>query len=382
MLLESQNQFIEDYFKPLSRGEGRELPAGYKEMYAKWQTAYPGLTHLSPNEEGVALTDFIDTEVKKIETSLIPGDTLVDQKNKKLIARGQVVLASEDGGKTFNKLVKPEDLTTTKGENLLFLSPTLRSTTTDVHELMNEQVLLHSANNLTSQNYLVLKGFIQNNTIHLEVKTPRLVDYNVLIDTTQKFDKPMNYVFVNKEGAAKNIPETQLAERYGQPEIDPTLRPLSRDQIIAMEISDRNSKDKLNTLGAVLSVVPSWANKQDERHENALQQRGQVHESLSSSPQNQHATNVRQEKQRFQDSKIGEKNMPNQVSTNQKQETQTNTQEKYTPNIPVSNKNQKKSSIHPSTKRGAAVGLGLGALAGGTVFAAGSSASIFTSIFT
>lgn len=385
MLLESQNQFIEDYLKPLSRGEVRELPAGYKEMFAKWQTAYPGLTHLSPHEQAVSFADFLDTEVKKIETSLVPGDTLVDQKNKKLIARGQVVLASADAGKTFNKLVKPEDLATTKGENLQFLSPTLRSTTTDVHELMNEQVLLHAANNLVSQNYLVVKGFIQNNTIHLEVKTPRLVDYNVLIDTTQKFDKPMNYVFVNKEGTARNIPETQLAEKYGQPEIDPTLRPLSQDQIIALEISDRNAKDKLRTLGGILSVVPDWTNKQDKNNAAAMQHRGQVNESLQ---QNSHGLNlpkishVTAEKQKFQDSKIVEQNIPKQVSTNNKQETQANTKEKYSPNIPVNNKKQKQSSIHPSTKKGAAVGLGLGAIAGGTVFAAGSGASIFTSIFT
>ena len=102
-----------------------------------------------------------------------------------------------------------------------------------------------------------------------------------------------------------------------------------------------------------------------------------MHESLSSSLQNQHATNVGQEKQRFQDSKIGEKNMPNQVSTNQNKKLQ-----QYSIYTKYSVSNKKKSSIHPSTKRGAAVGLGLGALAGGTVFAAGSSASIFTSIFT
>ena len=92
MLLESQNQFIEDYFKPLSRGEGRELPVGYKEMYAKWQL----LIHVShifrPMKKGSCSTDFIDTEVKKNRNKPHSRRYPCRSKNKKLIARGQVVL--------------------------------------------------------------------------------------------------------------------------------------------------------------------------------------------------------------------------------------------------------------------------------------------------
>ncbi len=381
MLLESQNQFIEDYLKPLSRGEVRELPAGYKDMYAKWQTAYPGLTHLSPHEQAVSFADFLDTEVKKIETSLVPGDTLVDQKNKKLISQGKVVLASTDGGKTFNKLVKPEDLATTKGENLQFLSPTLRTSTTDVHELMNEQVLLHAANNLTSQNYLVQKGFIQNNTIHLEVKTPRLVDYNVLIDTTQKFDKPMNYVFVNKEGTAKNIPETQLAEKYGQPEIDPTLRPMSHEELGAAMIGMHDSKQKQVMMGAGVS---SLNNSNGLDHEGAHKESQALKAfdaakaaslinlanfaGAASNAQQQSASgaqHVRDAKQRFENSKKNNEKKP-QDEQKQKDGSQNWGQQNT---AQLNTQNKKQSGYSPETKQAAGVGIGIGTAVAASVAA-------------
>lgn len=373
MLLESQNQFIEDYLKPLSRGEAREMPAGYKEMFAKWQIAYPGLAHLSPHEQAVSFADYLDGEVKKMELALVPGDTLVDQKNKKLIARGQVVLASEDGGKTFTKLVKPEDLATVKGETLHFLSPTLRGTTNDVHELMNEQVLLHVANNLSSQNYLVLHGFIQNNVIHLDVKTPRLADYNVLVDTAQKFDKPMNYVFVNKEGLSKVIPETQLDTKYGQIDYDPTLRPLSADEIKSKIIQSSGKNQKLGVLGGILSTLPSQLGKKQNNLGPAYQTLMQQNTSMLGQAaafgnaafgdlQNKANAfqNVIDAKNRF----VSSKQTPAQKAKTEQEKQQkdeSDSRKQIKAQIELKEKEKNKTRIHPDTKRAAKTGVGIGA---------------------
>lgn len=368
MLLESQNQFIEDYLKPLSRGEVREMPAGYKEMFAKWQAAYPGLTHLSPHEQAVSFADFLDGEVKKLELALITGDTLVDQKNKKLITRGQVVLASEDGGKTFTKLVKPEDLATTKGENLHFLSPTLRTTTTDVHELMNEQVLLHVANNLTSQNYLVLRGFIQNNIIHLEVKTPRLADFNVLVDTAQKFDKPMNYVFVNKEGLSKVVPETQIDTKYGEIDYDPTLRPLSEDEIKSRIVQNANSNRELAALGGILATLPEMLGKSKNRNDRAsiatsqvMMKQNALQSAASDYIQNEAGTfqNIMSAKARFSESKKSNEEKA-KFAEEKKQKNEAADRKQVQAKTELTEEKQRQ-RIHPDTKRAAKAGIGIGA---------------------
>ncbi len=387
MLLQIQNQFVEDYLKPLSRGEVKEMPAGYGKMFAKWQDMYPGLAHLSPNEQAISFAEFLDEEMKKQELALVTGDTLVDQKNKKLIERGQVLLASDDGGKTFTKLIKPEDIEITDAENLYLLSPTFRTTTNDLREVMNEQILLRIAMNLTSQNYLIQSTpIIENNVIHFEVKTPQFKDMNVLVDTAQKFDKPMNYVFVNKDGLSKVVPETQIDTKYGQIEPDPTLRPLSDAEIRARIVKDENASRELGVLGGILATVPNLGASSNRNNliptYTALNQQKNLADATSALIQDKADTyqNIRNAKIRFEESKKG--NEQKAKFEEEKKEKADEADRKLIQAKTEFKTKKRKSGIHPVTKRAAKAGLGIATAIMATLVGTIAATTVVTTILT
>lgn len=221
MLLDSQKQFVEDYLRPLYHGEKVTMPPGYAELYQEWSMAYgDALNKWSPEERGISFAEYLDDRIHDKITKLIPNENLVDAKNHKLADRGRVVLASKDGGKTFDQLLKPEDLQQVDPKDYVFLSSDMRNTTTDLAEIMNEQVLIRVQKNLKDQNFLIENAYIREGIINVEVKNQKGESYSVQVDPKQKFDKPLNYIFINARGVAKVVLETQLPEAFGSIETD------------------------------------------------------------------------------------------------------------------------------------------------------------------
>lgn len=354
MLLQSQIQFMEDYLKPLSRGENVKLPVGYDALYAQWlEFNSEVIGRLSAEERAKSFIGFVDAEVKKRIKSLLPEEAL--------IARGTLILASEDDGKTFDKLIKPEDLNMLRGQDYHFLSPTLRSTTTNLKELMDEQLLLHVADNLKDQNCLVENAFLQNGLLYLEIKNPKGIRYTCQVDPNQTIGRPMNYIFINQNGVAKTVPETLLPEQYGQLEPDPTLRPLSD--------SDRNRG--LAIAGGILSSLPDMA--QDLKNSQAANlaaaaltaqnksprvplQIPRHRPALSEIPKVLPFDNVLESKRRLEESKKqkeSEANIQEQRQEKYEEDTRKKAQEK-TPPAPEQSLSQS------PMKRAALAGMGIG----------------------
>ncbi len=366
-MLQSQKQFVEDYLRPLSRGESVTLPAGYDAMYLKCLDFNSEISgRLSVEEKAKSFIDFLDEQIGRKIKALIPGDSPVDQNNKRLNARGRIVLASADVGKTFDKLITPEDLGEIKGQNYHFLSSTLRSVTTNIKELMDEQVLLHVAAHLKDQNYLIENAVLEGGLVNLSVRNQKGAKSEVKVDPNQSIETPLDYVFTNEKGVEQTVPETKLFDKRGELEPDPTLQP-----------SDNNRKGLgLALAGGMLATLP-LALGQNTQGPDALNKAAATPRVTPTIPHTaKHGVtvpafeNVQASKRKFEDRKTGEEAEDN-VRKENRAKYEEETRKKLLERALAQPETPKKSVSQSPLKRAALAGLGMGGILlgglGGTV---------------
>jgi len=152
---------------------------------------------------------FTEQNVRSKMNGLIKGDPQKAQ----LAARGQLLLASLDKGKTFDQLIGPEQVSKADPLEYTLLSPTLRSETTNLQEVLDEQTLLHVQSNLVENGFVVNAGQISRGLIRLEVESrTKNVRYLVEADARAPITKPMDYQFTNVDNQERVIAETVLPE--------------------------------------------------------------------------------------------------------------------------------------------------------------------------
>jgi len=239
MFLDTQNQFREQ-MERVVRGESVQLEPGYAEAYATWSEENKNILYQwSAEDRTQHFSIYLQNKVEQDLLKLVNTEEL-----KGLAKRGQLLLVSTDGGKTFDKFLTPKEAKTAVPTEYQVLSPTFRSTTTDLNEVLAEQLLLHvvatlqenfkSPNGSEKELWKVENASLKKGVVHVEVvrnfyQSEIVQDENGMrfameVDMDQPATIPLAYERINAKGGKKNIPETQLPEEYGEAQLDSTLQ--------------------------------------------------------------------------------------------------------------------------------------------------------------
>ncbi len=246
MILDHQNQFREEYIKPLKAEKPKALPPGYAELYATWAEKNKNILYqLSDEEMTKSFSDFVATETKKQITNLIDKKQVGREAKrhlKQLAIRGQILLASKDG-KNFDQLITPEDIQKGQAKNYTILSPTFRTTTTDLREVLDEQSLLHITTKLRNQQFTIQSAWIdKNHQVHAEI-VPRGGITEVVVDLSQDASTPLVYNFIDQDGGVRRVAETQLPEEFSDLPVEPSLETPSKEALIASHLAGGSPED-------------------------------------------------------------------------------------------------------------------------------------------
>lgn len=241
MFLDSQNQFVGQMDRHM-RGEPLQLEPGYAELYAAWEQENKEILYkLSAEERTQSFADYVEEYTLSELHRLIDEKEVDLEKNKALkeqANRGQLLLASKDGGKSFDTYLTPEEAEQANPIEIRLLSPTLRSVTNNFEEVREEQTLVHVVSRLRDEHFLVNRAWVENGVVHVDTTHPRHGQYEVEVDLNQPSTLPLEYEFINAEGKAL-VPETQLPEAYGEAEMDRSLQPVPEDVQLAVEVETR-----------------------------------------------------------------------------------------------------------------------------------------------
>lgn len=231
------------------------MEPGYAEAYAVWENENKEILYrLSPEERTQSFADFLEKEVHDRLVDLIDGK----KELMELANRGQMLLASTDGGKTFDTFLTPEDDDKINPTDYLLLSPSFRSATTNLREVREEQSLIHAVSKLRDQHFLVERAWLDKGVVHVDAIHPRDGTYEVQIDLNQPSTIPLNYEFINEKGRTK-VPESQLPEKYGKAELDINLQMPSEAEQLGMEIARKNAENQQGMQGALGAAMATWA---------------------------------------------------------------------------------------------------------------------------
>ncbi|MEK7145963.1 MAG: hypothetical protein AAB802_02145 [Patescibacteria group bacterium] len=254
MILDSQNQFREDYIASLPHASSAEelqkivrdsgMPEAYKTKFNTWIATYGDtVIRLSSEERSQSFTDFLEESLKRDLNERLVGDSEEMNQMRQMASRGQVLLASRDQGKTFDTLVTPENVSTFDPLQLELMTPTLRNTTNDLSEVLDEQTLLHVKKNLSDQHFLVQSARVQDHKIVLELQSSKGVPYHVEVDSRANLEKPLVYQFKNDQGESREVLETQLPEAYGESIL--AFSPGAEAGVL-LHYADKNAQDAQN----------------------------------------------------------------------------------------------------------------------------------------
>lgn len=228
MILDSQNQFRESYMQSLKKGEEVKLPQGYDVLYQEWSAKYENVLYQwSAEEMTQRFSIFVEEKMQeKVNSLLKQNEYSVEEQNrlKLLLARRQIVLASDDGGLNFNRIVKAEDIRKANDLDLVLLSPTLHETTSNLQEVLDDQAVLYVTHKLAEQQFTVQEAWVdEDHKVHVSVVSRGGIT-EVDVDISGEVTKPLVYQFINENtGKVKELVETQLPEEFGQAEGDIAL---------------------------------------------------------------------------------------------------------------------------------------------------------------
>lgn len=229
MFLESQNQFRETMKLP---DAVKQMDATYAPLYAAWLEENKDVLYKWSPEERVerftaAVTEHYEQRIHEwIEASAKSEEEKKDLKS--MAQKGALLLVSTDEGKTFDTVLKPEDLNTVNASDYQLFSPTLRGATTDLKQVQAEQELLHIVESFQDQSlwgqqvWLVQSATIENGVAQLEVIHYQYGVYQVEVPLNEDAALPLVYTFSNEAGK-QSVPESQLPEKYGVAQPDSML---------------------------------------------------------------------------------------------------------------------------------------------------------------
>ncbi len=249
MFLEIQNQLRDSV----------QTEPGYAEAYTAWSTENKDVLYKwSPEERTQRFSKYLEEKVEQDLLKLVDTPEL-----KSLAKRGQLLLVSTDGGKHFDKFLTPEAAKNAVPTSYQILSPTFRSSTTDLSEVIAEQTLVHTVSTFQDQAlwgqqvWLVQNAYLDGGIVHLDVVHYRYGAYQVEVDPEQAAGAPLTYTFVNEKGK-ESVPETQLPEEYGEAKPDATLQPITQEELITkqMAVAHAGNSDASNAaMGAGLAML-------------------------------------------------------------------------------------------------------------------------------
>lgn len=257
MFLDIQNQLRESV----------QIEPGYAEAYADWSTENKDVLYKwSPEERTQRFSKYLEGKTEQDLLKLIDTSALAEYKKKELKSltkRGQLLLVSTDGGKNFDKFLTPETAKNAVPTSYQILSPTFRSSTTDLSEVIAEQTLVHTVSTFQDQAlwgqqvWLVQNAYLDKGIVHLDVVHYRYGAYQVEVDPDQAAGAPLAYTFINEKGK-ETVPETQLPEEYGEAKPDVNLQPRTQEELINQQMvaAHTGDSDAANAaMGAGLAML-------------------------------------------------------------------------------------------------------------------------------
>ena len=250
MFLDTQNQFDPELLEP-----------AYAEAYAAFAEENKEVLYTWGKEDiARRFSDYLSKKVEKDLVTLIeasPADEAKKKQDLSLAKRGQLLLVSTDDGKNFDQYLTIEDAKRVNPIAYQILSPTFRSNTTNLMEVVGEQTLLHVVStmnqNFSSVNaaektiWSVKEATLKNGVVHVEVSrtssNPEALedaDHKYDIEVDQDPDLPLVYDEMDKNGNKKSFAETQLPSEYGEAKPDPTLQMPSPEEVLISGIANND----------------------------------------------------------------------------------------------------------------------------------------------
>ncbi|MBU0981483.1 hypothetical protein KKC94_02205 [Patescibacteria group bacterium] len=278
MILQSQNQFKLDFIESLPQAtsadelmqfvEKSNMPVGYKEKFLSY-VAEKGnsILILSDEEKTQDFTNWLDESIKRDINVLVTGNSDEARQKRQLALRGQLLLASNNQGITFEVIMTAEEAANVDPLKYIFLSPTLITTTTDIQEIFDQQILLATRKKLVDQRFLVKSGVVDNHVVKIEAVSPQNVSYSVAVDTTQPLYQPLEFTFTNQQGVSRKVTETLLPEEFGQSQIEPGTGPVSQEELVLEQVSQSNAAARGKAFQAAAEAMSYTIPKVEAMHE-------------------------------------------------------------------------------------------------------------------
>lgn|GEM_PF-2485548 len=218
MPLDSQNNFTK-LMEQKIHGQKPVFDAPYQELYELWENQNQEVVYrLSAEERTEAFSDFVEKQRKgKVEEILEAKDfketNLSKEELKNLNQRGQLILASRDGGKTFDTLITRQDLEDKKIDPIAYtiLSPTLTSGALKMEDVLDEQTKLYIVKNLKEQNFLVKNAVIKDGKVEVETTEPKTGETELHVFNVTTLEP----IISNTQGE-QHITKNALQGAYGQ----------------------------------------------------------------------------------------------------------------------------------------------------------------------
>lgn len=269
MFLDTQNQFDATHLEP-----------GYAEAYSAFVEENKEVLYTWSKEEiAQRFSDYLSKKVERDLVALIeasPADEAKKKQDLNLAKRGQLLLVSTDEGKTFDQYLTIEEAKRVNPLAYQILSPTFRSTTTNLMEVVGEQTLLHvvsvmnqnfgSVNAAEKTIWSVKNATLKDGVVHVEVNRTAAnpeaqedADSRVEVEVDQDPAlRDLIYQQLDKEGNVKRFSETQLDNEYGEVAADPTLKMPSPEAMVTEEMSspiDKSQAAKNSVLATTLTML-------------------------------------------------------------------------------------------------------------------------------
>lgn len=287
MFLENQNQFRDQMQMP-----GVTLEPAYAQAYSEWSDDNKNVLHTMDAESKVqSFAEHVDADVNTRLLSLIEAQNLDEETKKErktLAQRGQLLLVSTDEGKTFDKYLTPEEAKTAQASSYTLYSPTFRSTTNNLTEVVQEQTLLNwvkrteevysELNKEGGSIWRVEDAKLKDGKVHLEIaRTARNPEdeatrFALEIEVDQAPNLPMVYDKLSKEGEVKReVPETQLDTEFGVAQEDPTLQMPDQKTVEISAVIESDDAAKKAIQAQVTAGLSTWAALEAIDHASAEQ---------------------------------------------------------------------------------------------------------------
>jgi hypothetical protein len=206
------HQELVSNFKRYAQGQGMSLDAQYKASFQAWESQNRARLHLlSPQEQA-------ESFIKAVQVDFLTkaSPLALTREDMALVKQGRVLLASRDGGLHFDTLIRPEDLIKVDATSLGLFSATLRGSTTNLEEVLEEQALITVVSRLESYGFLVQNAWIEGHAVHVDAIHPK-GSYHVSVPLNKKGSEALAYQFLNRLlKTQKVVLETQLPEAFGE----------------------------------------------------------------------------------------------------------------------------------------------------------------------